>query len=184
MIEIFLTIIIVYGITNILVFGTIFDGAKDWLKQLIELNRGLSEINPDDYNNLHAYISTDSLIHKYYEALDLINKNPTPRNVAEFEKIQQEINFLILSKKPKPHWILPFIEKLLELLKCPMCTGFWVGFFVVVLTTWFNIILFGLPITIVSASGLPWFISAFLMSCFYSGTCWIIYNIVEKQDNA
>jgi hypothetical protein len=83
-------------------------------------------------------------------------------------------NKFILEEKNKKRIIFIF-NKLYKLSTCMMCSGFWVGLFLVLLLSIFNINVFGMSINIIQYNGiLQWSISSFLLSCLFSGTSWFL----------
>jgi len=187
------SILIVYGITNILVFGTIFDGIKTSFRNWIDKLKLKNESSFDDLSDLYNYkIKIKENSDKFrafeeYQTSISITDNPSDSLITNFEKSRNTVLDIIRNYKHSKFrsFIIWISEKIDKLFQCMMCTGFWVGLIISILSYIFNIKLFGVNFILIEGSFS--LIGVFLLSCMFSGTCWIINSFVDllvvKKEN-
>lgn len=185
MTTIFLSILIVYSITNIIVLGSIFDDPKTILNKFISYLKTCLTFNENDLDNLtkYRYKGFTQYIDCFikYETCIMSSKNPSEKLIENFNKSRTLLINKINEYKSKRYFIktiLYLLEKFNELISCFMCTGFWIGCLYTILTTFININMFDISLTLIVWNGIPWFISLLLLSCMFSGTSWIISKII------
>lgn len=180
------SILVVYGITNILVFGTIFDGVKTSFRNWIS---NLKKKNTATIDDLADYEKYEKLVRNNYnkfmafeEYQDLLTgmENPSDSLIMNFERSRDAVLKLIQEYKHSRlrTGLIWFSEKIDKLFQCMMCTGFWVGLIFAILTFILDINLFGVPIVLVQ-EGAALVLNLFLLACMFSGTCWIINSVVD-----
>jgi len=184
----FLTILICifvcYGITNIIVNGTIFEDIKKYLitkssllkdsltfkweeqgcpseKYFLNSKKAKNIIKKLEDIKKSIMLETDSQKENSFNALFQIHRESLVLLFNSEENLKRHISFIY--------------NKLYKLSTCMMCSGFWVGLFLVILTSIININLFGMTIILIGNCGvISWCISAFLLSCLFSGTSWFL----------
>lgn len=185
-----LSLLIVYGITLIIVQGTIFDGIKIQLSKWIESLEGYLYPKEDKIYDLIEKndSSIDPKLITMYNTLTskIEGINPDTKNFQEVVTLLDDTRNTIKKKvwSNRSSWIIKLIQKLLiklqKLINCMMCTSFWIGAFIFSLTLVVDISIFGIPLSIIThVSPLNTTISGFLVSCLFSGTTWIIHAIVD-----
>jgi hypothetical protein len=180
-----ISILIVYGITNIVVFGTIFDGVKASFSKFIQNLKNKNNARFEDLADWQKYrknerVASIGVAYQNYQDLIAASDNPNDHVINNFEQSRDNLLSAIQSVKHSKlrSMIIWGLSKIDKLIQCMMCTGFWVGLLFTILTLVFNINLFGIPI-IILPEGSTWGISLFLCACLFSGTCWIINSIVD-----
>lgn len=185
-----LSILIVYGITLIIVQGKIFSNAKKQLSNLIEYlekyyNSDMFNIDQMIKNN-HKYIS-EQHINLFNNLISQIND---PNNSSKLEKLgellselTEKIKIIILEKRKYKilFKILVYLLSLLqELTDCMMCTGFWIGIILSIITLNFNISIYGCLLNSVTTQGdFSTCLTIFLLGGLFSGTTWAINSLVD-----
>jgi len=185
--------LIVYGLTLIIVQGTIFNGLRIALAKHIDKLEAY--LNPTEIETLELVEKSDKSIDiKLLEIYkDLNNKiattDPTHPQFNEILSLFTSTRLKIGEKlkRKRFRWI-PRIRlwtalKIQKLGSCMMCMGFWIGLIVTLLTYFFNISIFGVALQILTASGfINCAITAFLMGCMFSGLTWAIHAVVDTLD--
>jgi hypothetical protein len=190
MLSFIIALLIVYGISLIIVQGTIFDGMKIQLSKWIDSLEGY--LYPKEDKIFDLIEKNDSTIDPKLITMfnTLTSKiegiNPDTKNFQEVVALLDDTRNTIKKKVwgRRSSWIIKLIQKLLiklqTLVGCMMCTSFWVGYFIFALTLVVDISIFGIPLSIIThVSPLNTAVSGFLVSCLFSGTTWIIHAIVD-----
>lgn len=185
LVVILISILVVYGITNIVVFGTIFDGVKASLSNFIQKLKNKNTATFEDLVDWEKYgksekVSSIGLAYQNYQDLITRSEYPNDHVVNNFEQSRDNLLSAIQKVKHSKFRSLAIwtLTKFDTLTQCMMCTGFWVGLLFTILTMIFNINLFGVPLVILP-EGTTWELGLFLCACLFSGTCWIINSIVD-----
>jgi Fe2+ transport system protein B len=173
---IFLSILIVYGITNIIVHGTIFSGLKNKLKRFLSRLEDSTVAQLSDLVNYQKYNLNPEIVKAFEQAQTELTSMASDHEVERFNSTRQDMLDEILKHKRKgiKVKILYVLTKFDELINCMMCTGFWIGLFFSILSCLVDINLFGYTIMISSSP-----ISIFLSACLFSGCCWAIDSVVD-----
>lgn len=175
-----ISILVVYGITNIIVHGKIFSECKSWLHNIIERLKKSTQTTFEDLADYKKY-KIDYEYHiltKQYEDLQQnLSEKSTQEEIDLFDQLKSKILKKISKQKAGiMKKILTFhLVKFEELINCMMCTGFWIGLFYSILMYNFDINLFETSMNIASKNP----VSFFLLACLFSGTCWIIDSVVD-----
>lgn len=186
----FISCLIVYGMTLILVQGAIFINAKKGLSKLI--NWLEKYYNPELFNidemiqNNHKYIS-EQHIGLYNNLISKINQ---PNNTSKSEELGNLLRELIqkikqnIVDKREYKFIFKFLVWCLNglqyMINCMMCSGLWCGIILCVLTLNFNISICGSLLNLVTTQGdFSTGLTVFLLGCLFSGTTWAINALVD-----
>jgi hypothetical protein len=175
-----IAILVCYGITNIIVNGTIFEGLKGYMsRRSSDLQDSLTFNFEEDgvpdiryFNDKKWAKRTLDTIDKCQDKLkeDLSDEDEEKySNLLRTQTIFIKQQFA-LEEKRKKRKIFVF-DKILQLTNCMMCMGFWIGVLLTTITCIFTINLFGVPIVLVSGN---YAIGMFLLGCMFSGTSWFI----------
>lgn len=181
-----IAILVCYGITNIIVNGTIFDGLKGYMRQRSsDLEDSLDFNFEEDGIPDERYFIDMKCAKKYIDTIEKCQKEITKDYISDED--EDQISRLMMTAK----WSLKnqfdsenkskkrrifFFNKLLQLTNCMMCMGFWVGAVLTTITCIFTINLFSVPIVLVSGN---YAIGIFLLACMFSGTSWLM-GVISK----
>jgi hypothetical protein len=183
MFELFICILIVYGITLILVQGKIFEPAKiklslliNWLENKLDPSDDMvaNWINDEKLGDNHQKLWNESLKRLELSTEETF-KEAQKFNKIIFEDIRKEISSNSNLLKAL-YWALNKVQLLLQ---CMMCTGFWVGVIVCLASLSGGISIFGISLHIVTAVGYNILPTTFFMACLFSGTTWVIHTLVD-----
>lgn len=175
------SILVCYGITNIIVNGTIFDGFKGYIRQRAsDLEDSLDfNFEEDGIPDERYFVKTKSA-KKYINTIEKCQKDIAKDDISDDEedrisKILMTSQLSLKNKfgreeKAKKRRIF-FFNKIYQLTNCMMCMGFWIGALLTTITCLFTINLFSVPIVLVSGNYL---IGIFLLACMFSGTSWLL----------
>lgn len=181
LLSILLSVFICYGITNIIVNGTIFEDIKGWITQKIStLEESLTFSFEDGIPDIKLFLNKKKAkkILNMFQLAEQELKDASDEDGA-IEKLQTykvDIETLFfLEMNVKKHKLFVY-KKLNKLINCMMCSGFWVGLFLTIIIYCSNINLFGMQMILISKniSIFSWCISVFLLSCMFSGTSWFL----------
>lgn len=186
-ITILLTILVAYGITNIIVQGTIFEKVKAIFHQyLTDLSIG-SKLDSDDANVDDisiTYFFNRWSAKRRMKKIKAIKEELMVEDVNEvvvIAKLQKEVKKFgkfIENEKELKKVVSWFGFKLHKISNCFMCCGFWVGLFLSIVSTLFAINLFGVTLLLITYTTFwSWLVSAFAMSCLISGCVWLINSV-------
>lgn len=183
-------ILIVYGMTLIVVEGTIFNGLKNKLNEYISKlesilypsneiilkliessHKSIPKKLLDLYNELQSKIATTdgnhsqfgSLVKMFDDALGTISKNVI--------KYRKRFYFTRLTL-----WIA---QKLKKLTGCMMCMGFWNGVILSFLCLVFHISICGIPVIILAVGSSSIIPAVILFGFLSSGFVWMLHNVVD-----
>lgn len=180
-----ISVLIVYGITLILVQGKIFEPTKIKLGKFVHSLGKKVDPSDDDIRERLAMgtdVSTESIV-TWNKALKILGDSPSKDTESAVIKVMNDIIKIeqggITTKYGWQKLLYRFLCKLQELLQCMMCTGFWVGLLLCLVTSIFSISIFGIPLQIVTSAGYNVLVTMFLMACLFSGTTWIINSVVD-----
>jgi hypothetical protein len=185
-----LSILIVYGITLIIVQGKIFNNTKIQLSKFITYIESYYNPQPIDIANMvinnHKYISEQHLT-LYNNILlqfnDVKNKPKQEELGNLLESLREKIRISILEQRKFKILFKCFsyiLNKTQELINCMMCTGFWVGIVLSIITLNFNISICGSLLNLVTTQGyFSICLTVFLLGGLYSGTTWAINSMVD-----
>lgn len=185
-----LSILIVYGITLIIVQGKIFNNFKIQLSKLIIYLESYYNPQPSDIammvSNNHKYISEQHInlfVNISAQMNDIKNKPKIEEIGNLLESLLEKIKIGILEQRK---YIFIFkimvylLNKFQELINCMMCTGFWMGILLSIITLNFNISICGSLLNLVTTQGdLSIGITVFLLGVLFSGTTWAINSIID-----
>lgn len=191
--ELVVATLIVYGLTLIIVQGTIFNRLRIRLSEYIasvekSLNPSAEEVQ-ELIESSHKTINK-KLLKIYTELQDKVATTDSSSSnfnklVEMFNDARDKITKQVFEQRQTYHkrFDLWTALKLQKLSGCMMCMGFWVGVFVCVMTVAYDISMFGIPFVLVSSIGLhECIISVFLLACMFSGTTWAINAVVDLFD--
>jgi hypothetical protein len=192
--ELIIFILICYGVTNIITISSIFHPLRNWIKDKNEMCEGLRTWNPTDIVFFEKiwYIFNDFRLNS--KRIDLLEKH---RRLLSTAKTAEEIDYYtdsiedvqksLQNSIPQNSVVLKLVHifwsKMDQLINCQMCTGFWVGLFVMLSFAFTapNMFLYMFDktadCTVYAAT-----LSLIFYGCISSGTCWIIHNIVERLE--
>jgi uncharacterized protein YdcH (DUF465 family) len=187
---VFLFLLIVYGITLIIVQGTIFDRPRILLSKLIDKIN--TQLYPNEAEVFDLIEKNDKAIDpKLIEMFNSLTKsiqvmNADTKNFNDAVSVLNNTRLKIKNQiwQSRSNIFLRFFDKTLNffqtLISCMMCTSFWVAVFIILVTLFVDISIFGLSITVITvANPLATAISGFFLACLASGTTWIIHVIVD-----
>lgn len=172
-----------YGITNIIVNGTIFEPLKD---KLLEIKQRILEYKEESkcYSGLQLehYFWVNKRIKRHLENIKQYYTTDSEKSdtLSKIVKSFEDLPKIFKRQQKYIDRIYKVITFILGLTSCMMCTGFWIGVLLAMMTLWIPITLCGTTVTLVSVTTiLATFINVFLLGCLSSGVNWIIYNIVN-----
>jgi len=188
-------ICIVYGLTLLIVQGTVFDSLKKRLGTYIDLLD--ARIHPSDEDVLklvetsHISIPT-GLLALYKELTDKVaTANENHKNFDNLLKLYNDTWESIKNEvyKQRRHFYLTqaqvwIAKKIKKLWSCMMCMSFWIGMGVPILALLYPMTFFGVPFVILAShnSLVSNIIGTIIMGAFFSGTTWSIHCIVDMCD--
>lgn len=188
--SLFISILIVYGITLILVQGKIFANIKKCLSNLILKLEKYYTFETIDIirlieNNDGSINEKEILL--YNEIISKLKEEKNEENLEKLSNIlnsqQQKIkNIILKNKKYKPlyKFLVWCLNTLQELINCMMCASFWIGIFLTCLTLIFNISICGSSLCLITPQGdITVILATFMLGTLYSGTTWIINAFVD-----
>lgn len=187
------SILIVYGITLIIVQGSIFNNLRNYFKNKFEYYNKKINLNQEDifllieqesseipqkhlkiYNELYESIQkteqSSPMFQRLVEAWDLANKTITDSLKTKRNSFSNRLGVYVFSK----------IDKFIN---CMMCMAFWVGLGLILISLFTHITIFGLPLILLEGITIvDKIVGIFLLSCMFSGTTWSINAIIDTLD--
>jgi len=196
MLTVFLSVLIVYGLTLIVVQSSIFYGFRNWFTVRKLKAEAISSINVDDmaelFSNRSPFIRPE-LHQQYDELIEKIKANDadTPvftQSVEDLKNVMAVGKADLLLLKGVSSAIYPIAKKFDKLFNCMMCMGFQNGILLTIITWLLNISLFNVSLVILPANigFVSFLISVVLLGALFSGTTWGINAIIEwfeRKDN-
>lgn len=188
--SLFLSILICYGITLLIVQAKIFGPFKKFIS--IKIQNFEEYLYPNDIVIGNLVLNNSSEIDQkhinvYKDILNKIEKNEDPKLLELLQDLQIKIKNNVIKNREnklltyiliKP--VYKFLILFLDLINCMMCTGFWIGIFLCILSIFCNITIFGSLLSIVTTQEVfPIIASTILVGGLLSGTTWAINSIVD-----
>jgi hypothetical protein len=188
-------ILIVYGMSLIIVQGTIFENVKLKIKNYTDSSDEF--FNPSEEFVVKAIDENNSAISKTYIKIyrQLFEKlKSIDSNSEEFHKIfrvwdkcKNKIKNELVTNRKKSNKFKYFIDwiikKFYKIIMCMMCSPFWCSLIICILSLFFNISIFGFQISIVQNKfSFDTIISMFFVSVMSSGITWAINAVIDYFD--
>lgn len=180
-------ILLAYGITNIVVSGSIFDGAKAYVWKYRDVVLKSNTVSDEDILESKKYGVPDEMVKEYYDAIQSFSHDTSSVSLGyALEQAKKNILDIIKSKKVK--WYKSFViwltAKSQSLLICYVCTGFWVGFILSQVSIYYPVTLLGIKTAFATST-----LASFYAGCISSATSGIIsyisgaiYNLKNKLE--
>ncbi len=183
----------VYGVTLILVQGTIFNGIRNFLSQNIyKIEKALHPSTEEVLELIEASPKSINMkLLKIYQELQnsIAITDPNNPNFKKLLDMFEDVKNKIIKSVNKSRQTylrkcnLWFLLKIQKLMSCMMCMGFWIGLFICIVSLFVNISICGVPFHIVTTKSLcDTTVTCFLLSCMFSGTTWMIHALVDTLD--
>lgn len=184
-----ISILLVYGITLLIVQGTIFDDCKirlaKWINSLEDSKIVDKSKIIDMLERSDRQIDNDC-VEMYFIMNERLAVADSPELIEELIKKQDELIEMVRQDLISPKFdfiknILLFVLlKLQKVTSCMMCMGFWVGLGLCLLSLSIPLTLFGVSFVLISQTTFFGYgVSIFLLSCLLSGTTWMLNTAIE-----
>lgn len=175
--ELIIFIILAYGITNIIVTGSIFDGVKSLVWKYTEKLSRKNTVLDEDILDAKKYGIEQSVLDEYYNAIESFQMDTSSVSLSHsLESVKKYILDTIRNKKVKL-WrkvVVWGLMKLRGLLECHTCTGFWVGIILGTVSFFATVKLLGVNMVIANSA-----IGIFYAGCISSITSFAISLVLN-----